>query len=411
MPFSRVVSTHAYCFICNSKKNISVVPCEARQQAFVKRRIFIPKGNRCCSKHLIKRRFYENDLNELRIFSHESVIEVNELQKLIEHLTINCDSSLKDHIGKFTLSDERLKVFTGIKHFTILQIVTRFIIVKTASKKLFFYLIKQRKFVYYHVSKYTFLLTNDFKCLFCLNKRSNNMFLGFTWENILELQEMLTSMRNSHTRNITQCLVTFLFRLRTGNSNAMIAAILGLENEQKVSEYCDSVVRSFEKDVLPNNFGFRAKTREDILQNETSFFAKKMLNADKKLAIILDGTYITHQKSTNNEYQRKSYSGQKKKPLCKPFTICSTNGYILETLGPFQATLNDAEILRLIMQDPQGLTSILQEGDIFIVDRGFRDVKTELEKQKFEVLMPAMKGEEKYKHVLVVISFLCAISR
>jgi len=34
----------------------------------------------------------------------------------------------------------------------------------------------------------------------------------------------------------------------------------------------------------------------------------------------------------------------KKLPLCKPFTICTTNGYIVEMEGPFYAIQNDAEI-------------------------------------------------------------------
>ena len=102
-------------------------------------------------------------------------------------------------------------------------------------------------------------------------------------ENIIELKEMLTSMRNSQARNVTQALVTFLFKLRTGNSNSLISVILGLENEQKVSQYCDSVIKSFEKDVLPNKFGFTAASREDLLNNQTSFFAKKLLNIDGQL--------------------------------------------------------------------------------------------------------------------------------
>lgn len=214
-----------------------------------------------------------------------------------------------------------------------------------------------------------------------------------SWENIIELQEMLTSMRNSQVRNVTQALVTFLFKLRTGNSNSLVSAILGLQNEQKVSQYCDSVINAFEKDVLPKKFGFTAMSREDLINNQTSFFAKHLLDSNDQLVIILDGTYFTHQKSTNNEYQRKSYSGQKKKPLCKPFTICTTNGYIIETMGPFLANQNDAQILQQIMQDPNGLCTILQENDIFVVDRGFRDIKEDLENRNYRVLMPALKGK------------------
>ena len=78
MPFSRVIATHKYCFICGSKKNIISVPLDARKQTFMKRKIFIPKGNRCCSSHLINKRFYEEELQNLRIILNVSCIDVEE---------------------------------------------------------------------------------------------------------------------------------------------------------------------------------------------------------------------------------------------------------------------------------------------------------------------------------------------
>lgn len=81
------------------------------------------------------------------------------------------------------------------------------------------------------------------------------------------------------------------------------------------------------------------------------------------------------QNSTNNEYQKKSCSGQKKVPLCKPFTLCTTDGYIVDMLGPYFANQNNAEILKSVIKDSNSLRKFLKEGDIFILDRGFRDIK------------------------------------
>jgi len=111
------------------------------------------------------------------------------------------------------------------------------------------------------------------------------------------------------------------------------------------------------------------------------------------LVLIFDGTYIRHEKSTNNNYQRKSYSIQKKVPLCKPFTICTTNGYIVEMEGPFYATQNDAEIMKILLNNPNGLQKIMKAGDICVVDRGFRDVVKQLEERGYKVFMPALKGK------------------
>lgn len=112
----------------------------------------------------------------------------------------------------------------------------------------------------------------------------------------------------------------------------MLTSILQVENEQSISEYSASIIQSFEKDVLPLRFGLSSLNRDDLIQNHTTKIAKKLFNDN--LLLIYDGTYARHQKSINNEYQRKSFSGQKKVPLCKPFTICTTDGYVVDMLGP-----------------------------------------------------------------------------
>ena len=87
-----------------------------------------------------------------------------------------------------------------------------------------------------------------------------------------------------------------------------------------------------------------------------------MCNVNNKLALIFDG----HGKSINNTYKRKSYSGQKQLPLCKQFTICMTNGYIVDIPAPFYATKNDATIMGILSSDPDGLITIFKkETDVF----------------------------------------------
>ena len=326
MPFKRVITTEKYCCLCSSASGRLQVPFEACMQAFIKKRIFISNRNRCCSKHLIKKRFYDEELDNLRIVSNYSRVEVTELSKYLEQLSVRCDSTIHDKIGDFSLSEEQIKALTG-----------------------------------------------------------------FTWENIIQLRDMMTSIRNTANRSVTQALVVFLFKFRTGNSNKLIASILQLEHKSQVSEFCESVIKSFEKDILPSHFGIQTCSREN-LNNQSSVYLNKLYGVENQLAIICDGSYIRHQKSSNNEYQRKSYSGQKKVPLCKPFTICTTNGFVIDVLGPFYATQNDAQILQISLSDLNGLRSILKKGDIFILDRGFRDVKKFLENEGYQVLMPALKG-------------------
>ncbi|KAI4473668.1 hypothetical protein M0804_015242, partial [Polistes exclamans] len=242
----RTVATHRYCCVCNiSNTNLVLVPQDARTQCFIKRRIFIPNGNRCCRDHLIKKRFYEETLDRLKVFSNWSILRSSELTQLMENLVVNCDPTLLDKMDDFRISDEQLYIFTGLRR-----------------------------------------------------------------ENIIEVRDLLITMRNTDSRTVTQAPIVFLFKLRTGNS---ISATLQLSNEQLVSKYCEQVIQSFEKDVLPRYFGFQAMSRADLVQNNLSPLLK-CLYADlsDKLFLICDGTYARHQKSSNNAYQRKSFSGQKK---------------------------------------------------------------------------------------------------
>lgn len=258
VPIQRTVSTHKYCCLCSAATNLTVIPEEARMQSYINMKIHIPTGNRCCRTHLIKNRFYDEDLGLLKVYSNSSSVSPLELSKMMESLAIKCDSTLYDKLGDYSLSENQLRIFTGLN-----------------------------------------------------------------WENIIFLKDMMTSMRNRQTRSVTQALVVFLFKLRTGNSNKILASILQLENEQLISEYSSAIVKSFEEDVLPSHFGLNSSNRNDLIQNHTTEIAKSLFASHENLMLICDGTYARHKKSTNNEVQRKSFSGQKEVSLCKPFTICT----------------------------------------------------------------------------------------
>ena len=89
----------------------------------------------------------------------------------------------------------------------------------------------------------------------------------------------------------------------------------------------------------------------------------------------------------NSTYQKKAYSGQKKTHLCKPYTIVTTNGFVVDVPGPFYGTENDATIFKKILEKPNGLSKLLKENDVFVLDRSFRDVEPYLRECGFKVLM------------------------
>lgn len=292
IPFQRVASTHKYCIICQKTTDLETICLETRIQTFIKKQIFIPKGDRCCSTHLIGKYIYEDDLSHLRIVSNSSTIEKTELIQFFN--TLSKKSQSFDRINEFDMSEDQVKALTGL-----------------------------------------------------------------SWENILNLRSLLTSMQDTCTRSVIQALIIFLFKLKTGNSNKVISSIFDLSYDQQVSEYFIQIMTSFEKDILPYYFGYNAVSRQQLIAN-TCDTAKRLLDVgENQLILIVDVRYIRHHKTKNNYYLRRSYSGQKKTHLCKLFTICTTNGFVVDFAGPFYGTLNDASITKIVLGDPSGLKKIL----------------------------------------------------
>ena len=62
---------------------------------------------------------------------------------------------------------------------------------------------------------------------------------------------------------------------------------------------------------------------------------------------------------------------------------------------PYPGNQNDADIMKTIIEDPNGLCKFLRTNDVFVLDRGFRDVVKDLEENNFKVLIPALKGKRK----------------
>jgi len=61
-------------------------------------------------------------------------------------------------------------------------------------------------------------------------------------------------------------------------------------------------------------------------------------------------------------------------PLVKPMVGCLPNGWILFVFGPFNVIHNDATILQDCFSRYSDEMNTIHEGDIVLVDKGFRDV-------------------------------------
>lgn len=122
MPFRRTVATHKYCFMCEANENLQDVLFDARMQVFPKTRIFIPRRNSCCQKHLIKKRLYEDELLDIFTIENECKIKSNELGKFFEVLSDGTESRFHDKITEYSISEERIKALTSLGRNNILTL-------------------------------------------------------------------------------------------------------------------------------------------------------------------------------------------------------------------------------------------------------------------------------------------------
>lgn len=107
----------------------------------------------------------------------------------------------------------------------------------------------------------------------------------------------------------------------------------------------------------------------------------------------MDGTYVYIEKSSNYSYQKKTYSLHKYRNLVKAFLIVCCDGHIIDVLGPYPATTSDANILIHEFNEPNApLRQYFKEGDVFILDRGFRDCIPLLKSLNYSVYYPLSIG-------------------
>lgn len=139
---------------------------------------------------------------------------------------------------------------------------------------------------------------------------------------------------------------------------------------------------------VPQHLGHQNLTRQYLIDHTTDLAFKLFCNNDRtKCVTIWDATYIYTCSSKNYAHQRKIYSGQKRRHLFKIMKVTTVDGCILDVFGPFKATINDAEITKIIFEKT-AIMNIYNAGDVILVDRGFRDCVAFLKTKKFDVKIP-----------------------
>jgi len=142
-------------------------------------------------------------------------------------------------------------------------------------------------------------------------------------------------------------------------------------------------------------------TREEFMGSHSTVMSRMLTKSSvQSLIIILDGTYFYIEKSSNIDFQKRSYSMQKFRNLVKAMIVCMPDGYIIEVEGVFYADgkNNDASILNYMYAKSDGFLSICGQDATLILDGGFCDSIAVAEEQGHVVSMPRLlaKGQKQF---------------
>ena len=138
-------------------------------------------------------------------------------------------------------------------------------------------------------------------------------------------------------RSIESCLGILLVKLRTGLPNSILSTLFSLTKSQ-IQRSIHSAKNAMMSDYVPHHLGFSHIDHETFVREHNTPLAKTLFTSNEKSAVlVLDGTYIYIQKSSNYKFQRVSYSLHKHRALVKMMIIVALDRYILNVIGPYRA--------------------------------------------------------------------------
>lgn len=237
--------------------------------------------------------------------------------------------------------------------------------------------------------------TLDFNNIEEMSEDLVHYWIGLTKNQFRQLILDTPRIRNMHKG--TLALAAYLVKLRTGDSDERISTLFNVPRTT-LMRLMNKARNILKEDFLPRNLGINNITRAEIASRNLLIPNGIFCADNRKPIVIMDGTYLYVQKSSNYMYQKDTYSLHKYRNLMKPFLIVCCDGYIVDVLGPYPATTSDANILlNEFSDDTKPLRQFFQPEDIFILDRGFRDCVPLLEQCNYTVHMPASLQEGEYQ--------------
>ena len=178
-------------------------------------------------------------------------------------------------------------------------------------------------------------------------------------------------MYDTNGRTKDQLVAIYRYWLSKGIDQCTLALLKNNTDQRQISHYLQQIRSAMNEEVVPLLLGAN-KGKKFFLKHNTD--SVKVLHGleDDVLAVIIDGTYTRLEKSSNNDFQYLSYSMQKSQNLVKPFIMCCADGYFIDCYGPFQANMNDAQILKYVLSNDKDLKDLFSPAEkiIMFLDRG-----------------------------------------
>lgn len=192
-----------------------------------------------------------------------------------------------------------------------------------------------------------------------------------------------------HYKKARKALQMYLTRLHKGDRYNRVFSSFNISYKTGIA-YISKARIALITDFVPKNIGFDALSRESLVESVSEMANNLYLSGKmNKAVIVADATYIFCNKTQNFDKQREFYNAQKKRHYFKPMVFVTTTGRFVEVFGPYKASENDATIMKnIFLSHGKQIEERLEHNDVFVLDRGFRDVKQYLERKGFIVKMP-----------------------
>lgn len=210
-----------------------------------------------------------------------------------------------------------------------------------------------------------------FKDTSTLDEKHCKEITGWSKEKFITFSKFITSVNDNLQRTKDQLIALYRYWLSTGSNQKTLASLFSKSTTQvQISNYLSVIRDAIHKDFVP--FFLGSKKNRNFYLKHNNIMVKKLYNLEKDvLAIVCDGTYTRLEKSSSNSFQYRCWSSQKSDSLLKPFIICCADGWIIDCYGAFQASDNDAQILKYILKTDLDLRKILLPNKTMLfLDRG-----------------------------------------